>query len=258
MEQELVLSYFQAVRQINENDEKTIKIFRKHACATDPVAGVEVIKQQLQCIGQTLADRKEQLFLDYGNDQGISDEDWDCYREARHKWNLYVAKYNNHFAFPYIIHDNRIPADFMIMLKKNLMRNGINPDKVHLISVEHCDFNTAKFRFGDEVEFGIEIVPAHIGVNTQFIENFSQEAQEGLCGLLAYNVKGDMFSGFSSEAYALSLLTLALKNEHNHAQLLKKVCNELYNSVFSIEDYQTLSDICHLHATWAWLEKYAV
>ncbi len=262
------LSYFQAVKQIDEKNEKFVQNFRKHVHVSDVSLGIEIIQQNLQLIGQNFAKRKEYFFSVYKERHGLSDEEWNRCIQETHIFDQYIQHNNNDFEFHGIVHDSRIPGDFIVMLKKSLVYNGFNPNAVNVVSVKHCDLNVFFFdRHRDEARSVSKIVPACIGVNVQSIEQLSKDAQEGLCALLAYSMKRDcLLSGQSSTdatwqkalrqyAYASSLLTLALQNDDNNAQLLKILCHEIYNSVFSIKDYQLLSDICYLHEALASLKS---
>jgi hypothetical protein len=267
--------YFKQCRHIDKKNEKKIIAL----CNTNPIKALDNIAFQLKKIQQNLDNRRQNGFIAIKQNYAISDDIWKGIMEIQQTL-CEFEEANKNNGLPNVTHDKDLPTDIVVMLKTNLISNGINPERIDLkFSTGNCSPRMAWPVIGWSLKnhlLSMETTrPGLIEIHETFINNSSHIKRESWCLFLVANMKeltaySHIFKiiqevteinidkvdmSLLKHLMPLSILTLAFKKKY-YAQLLRTNCSTEYNPNFSIKDYKLLSKIDRLHRALAWLKKY--
>lgn len=282
-EQSKAQKYFKECRAITKKSEKKLNDFILHASAINPDEKIDSIKGQLKRLQKKVDEtRKDELTL-IKKKYDILESNWDARIKIAQQLYDY-EKQNKHIELPGAIHDANIPADILLMLKKNLTDNGIAP-KRYTLQLSH----TGRFlmRFPGVEGFKNSKAPGKIVISSKTITNFSLIKKEGLCFMMVHPTSDvarydvhllaalDQMNGFFDEKNhiflkkedlprfrarmgAIALFTAALKDGY-YARIIKACYWMDHQSGISHKNnHKLFCKIDRLHRSLDWLKRYAI
>jgi len=269
MEDKTSSAYFIQSQAITAQHEKKLIKYLEHL--KNSLYTPKNIEQKLAKIQQKAVQIRENMLYNLKAYYNLSDDHpvWKQYINLVHEYKIFYET-DKHIASPTIHHDSKIPTDFLIMLKKNITDNDINPKKINLIASKHnynmyTSVGSYHKNNGDQC-ISMDTSP-FIEVGLGIIKNLSPDGKKGLSLMLAERIRPDWIfhcvnalkkkkndskaNNFRIDRTNLELLNLALKNQHN-AQMIKAFYSQTYFSEYSsVYYYKLLSKIDLLYRTLA-------
>ncbi len=282
MEMELKANeYFKECKKMDKKFDQKLKNLILSVTEDNALKKINTIEKKLQNCGQIIEKEKNIFFYAVKQKYNISDGLWDIIIKIKNELHKF-EKRNMWKPCLHVMHDCAIPQWFIVMLKKQLIEVGFNPQGTNIKHDEQLYFGiegkVLKWSYNacdGYVSIGVEN-PGTITINHKMLNPNKLDIEEGRCLFLAQDLKMcqpldilSIMAGFAikiknEERNVLNklsnlqcLLKIALKCARS-AYCIKLFYKKSYTNISLVENYKKLSKIDFCWKALDWLKKYYI
>lgn len=271
-------AYFKACKKIDEKYDTKLRNFIIQVTDDNASEKMHAAEHKLKTYTQDMCNQKSIALFTLKTKCNIDDVLWENCLDIQDALQEFDIK-NRLIHGVDAVHDPKIPQWFLFMLKKQLVKEGFNPARIDLCSLEGVSANvqgTSIIWSLVEENLSMERKDfGSIGINCKELQPHSLDLEKGRCLLLVEQLQGCRNLNLCEIVEAVgvkvprkesdtlraleairSLYTIALKNPRN-AHCIKAYCRSIWSKKnYSVEHYKQLSAIDFHWKTLAWLKKY--